>query len=189
MTLDWTDGLLEQLTFWWEKHVRPGLEGLTDEELLWEPVEGMWSVRHPGEGVGAVQAGTGEWLADWTFPEPAPPPMTTIAWRLGHIVVGVLGMRNHSHFGGPAIDYERTEWWGTADAALAALDDAYARWVAGVEALGPEGLERPVGEAEGPYADYPFAWLILHIHREVLHHSAEILLLRDLYRNRDSLHR
>jgi hypothetical protein len=25
---------------------------------------------------------------------------------------------------------------------------------------------------------------VLHIHREVLHHGAEILLLRDLFRNR-----
>jgi hypothetical protein len=189
MAIDWTEAMLDQLRMHWDLQLRPGLEGLTDEELRWEPVDGMWSVRAPGEGVGEVQAGSGRWLADWTFPEPDPPPMTTIAWRLGHIIIGVLGMRNHSHFGGPPIDYTSTEWWGTADAALAALDEQYARWVAGVSTLGPEDLERPVGPAEGPYAESPYAVLVLHIHREVLHHGAEVLLLRDLYRNRDTLHR
>lgn len=31
-------------------------------------------------------------------------------------------------------------------------------------------------------ADYPMAALVLHISREVIHHGAEICLLRDLYR-------
>ena len=30
--------------------------------------------------------------------------------------------------------------------------------------------------------DDPFIGLVLHVHREVIHHGAEILLLRDLYR-------
>ena len=33
----------------------------------------------------------------------------------------------------------------------------------------------------GPYADYPFIALILHINREVIHHGAEIACIRDLY--------
>ena len=47
--------------------------------------------------------------------------------------------------------------------------------------LGAEKLARPCGPAEGPYADVPMAALILHINREMLHHGAEIALLRDLY--------
>jgi hypothetical protein len=38
------------------------------------------------------------------------------------------------------------------------------------------------GEAEGPYAELSYLALILHINREAIHHTAEILLLRDLYR-------
>jgi hypothetical protein len=38
--------------------------------------------------------------------------------------------------------------------------------------------------AEGPYAEKPMATLILHIHREVIHHGAEVALLRRLYRRR-----
>ena len=33
----------------------------------------------------------------------------------------------------------------------------------------------------GPYADYPFSALILHINREMIHHGAEIACIRDLY--------
>ena len=42
-------------------------------------------------------------------------------------------------------------------------------------------LAEPVGEAEGAYAAYPYAALLLHIHREAIHHMAEVALLRDLY--------
>ena len=42
-------------------------------------------------------------------------------------------------------------------------------------------LGRPCGPPEGPYADYPFAALVLHITREALHHGAEVALLLDLY--------
>jgi hypothetical protein len=35
-----------------------------------------------------------------------------------------------------------------------------------------------------PYAGLSMAALVLHIHREVIHHGAEICLLRDLYLRR-----
>jgi len=51
-----------------------------------------------------------------------------------------------------------------------------------VRRLGADGLARAIGPAEGPWADHPMATLVLHINREMLHHGAEIALLRDLYR-------
>ena len=35
-----------------------------------------------------------------------------------------------------------------------------------------------------PFPDAPFADLVLHIHREAIHHGAEVSLLRDLYLRR-----
>jgi len=61
------------------------------------------------------------------------------------------------------------------------LDDAYDSWMAGVRHLTADALEQPVGSAEGPYAEMPMLALVLHINREVIHHGAEIALLRDLY--------
>ena len=182
--MDWTSQLLEQLTWHWDHHLRPMLDGLTDEEYLWEPVEGCWSILPRGEARTAQAAGGGDLVADFEYPEPDPAPVTTIAWRMAHIRVGVFGERNASHFGRNPIDYQSTVWAGDAATALAELDEEYATWTKGVAGLSPDDLGRPVGPAEGPFAEHPYAELVLHINREVIHHGAEILLLRDLYRAR-----
>jgi hypothetical protein len=177
--IDWTSQLLEQLTWHWENHVRPRLDGLTDDEYFWEPVEGCWSIRPRARARTSMAAGHGDLVADFEWPEPVPPPFTTIAWRLGHVLVGVFGMRNAAHFGAPPVDYQTAAW--PPDAATA-LDAAYATWVKGVAGLDEAALGRPVGPAEGPFAEAPYAALVLHINREVIHHLAEVLLIRNLYR-------
>jgi hypothetical protein len=183
-TLTWNATLLDQLDWHWTAQLRPRLAGLTDPEYLWEPVPGSWNVRPRDTGAAAVQGGSGDFTIDWEYPQPEPAPVTTIAWRIAHLVVGVFGARNASHFGGPAADYMTWAYAGTADEALAQLDAAYAAWTEGVRGLGEDGLARPCGPAEGPYADLPLAALVLHINREAIHHGAEIALLRDLYAHR-----
>lgn len=180
--MDWTTSLLEQLTSHWDNQARPRLEGLTDDEYFWEPVPGAWSIRPRAAARTAMAAGGGDLVADFEHPEPVPAPVTTIAWRIGHVIVGVFGARNANHFGGAPMDYTSVDWPGDARAALALLDDVYASWVRGVRDLDEATLAMPVGEAEGPYAAYPFAALVLHINREAIHHMAEVALLRDLYR-------
>ncbi|HWD06674.1 MAG TPA: DinB family protein [Amycolatopsis sp.] len=182
MTLDWTTELHDQLDWHWQHHVRPRLDGITDDEYFWQPVPDCWTVRPRAEN--PEGPGIGDFTVDFAYPEPVPPPVTTIAWRLAHVIVGVLGMRAASHFGGPAMRYEDFPYAGTAAEALDQLDSAYADWIGGVKALDAVALAKAVGPAEGPFAEYPMAALVLHINRETIHHSAEILLLRDLYRNR-----
>ena len=179
--LDWTAELLGQLTFHWTAQLRPRLEGLTDDEYRWEPVPGCWNLRPRAEATTSMAAGAGDLVIDFEYPEPTPAPVTTIAWRIGHLLVGVFGARVASHFGGPPVDYQTYVYPATAAEALAALDESYERWTAGVQSLGADRLLTPVGPAEGPYQDRPYAALVLHIHREVIHHGAEISLLRDLY--------
>lgn len=179
-----TDDLVEQLDFHWQQQLRPRLEGLTDDEYLWEPVPGSWNVRPRGTGTAPVQAGSGDLTIDFAFPEPEPAPVTTIAWRMAHITVGVLAARVAGHFGGPPADYQMWEYAGTAAGGLTQLDAAYDAWTAGVRRLDDEALRRPCGPAEGPWGDRPMSTLVLHINREVIHHGAEIALLRDLYAHR-----
>lgn len=180
MDIDWNTVLADQLGRHWQHQLRPRLDGLTDAEYFWEPVAGAcWNVRARAQGTGP---GAGAYTIDFAFPQPVPPLVTTIAWRLAHIIVGCLGMRNAAHFGGPPVDYQTHEYAGTAAQALGQLDDGYAAWMNGVRALGADGLRRPCGPAE-PYPDASLAELVLHIHREVIHHGAEISLLRDLYRD------
>ena len=79
-----------------EDQLRPRLEGLTDEEYLWEPVADTWSLRAKGDSVAPVQGGAGDLVIEFAFPVPDPAPVTTIAWRLEHVVVGCFGARTHS---------------------------------------------------------------------------------------------
>jgi hypothetical protein len=102
---DWNSRLLEQLTFHWDAMLRPKLEGLTDDEYFWEPVAGCWSVRPRDRATAPVLGGSGALVSEFAFPEPDPAPVTTIAWRLVHLIVGVFGIRNANHFAGPPIDY------------------------------------------------------------------------------------
>lgn len=180
MTTAWNPLLLDQLEWHWTHQLRPRLEGLTDAEYLWEPVP-SWSLRPRGAAPSASPIGSGPLVIDWAPPPHEPAPFTTIAWRLAHVIVGVFGERNHSHFGGPPAAYADWAYAATAAEELAQLDDVVATWLAGVRGLGEEGLDRPCGPAEGPFADHPLSALVLHIHREAIHHGAEISLLRDLY--------
>lgn len=162
--------LADQLDFHWASQLRPRLDGLTDDEYFWCPVPNCWTV-HPDGGI------------DFEYPPPEPAPFTTIAWRLAHVIVGVLAMRNHSHFAWPPADYQSWPYATDAATALRQLDDACQAWMTGVRALTKDDLQRPCGPAEGPYAEHPFSELILHINREIIHHGAEIACIRDLYTN------
>jgi hypothetical protein len=184
MEVNWTQQVVDQLDWHWRAQLRPRLDGLTDAEYFWEPVPGCWSVRPRGPSSASQAAGGGDFTIDFVWPQPQPAPVTTIAWRLAHVIVGVFRARVASHFGGPPADYQSFEYAGTAADALRQLDESYAAWTQGVRALDAEGLARPCGPAEGPFAEYPMAALVLHINREVLHHGAEIALLRDLYAHR-----
>ena len=174
MTTDLTAQLADQLDFHWNRQLRARFDDLTDDEYFWEPVEGCWTVHRDG-------------TVDFEFPPPDPAPFTTIGWRLAHVIVGVLAMRNHFHFGGPPADYQSWNYATDAKMALQQLDHEYARWITGVRGLDAEALARPIGPNEGPWADYAMSELILHINREVIHHGAEIACIRDLYAHRDNM--
>ena len=170
----WAERLLEQLDEWlfWSW---PRLESLDDEEFLWEPVEGCWSVR-PGPDRGFVLDGERQ-SSDGS-------PVTTIAWRLCHIGGGVLANRNAKLFGAPVWDEATARYPGTAQETLAWVREELGRWQSGVRGLSDRRLTQPVGPAGRSDADRSVAWLVMHIHREVIHHGAEICLLRDLFSTR-----
>jgi hypothetical protein len=185
MSIDWNRELFDQLDWHWQNQARPRLDGLADDEYLWEPVAGCWSLRPRSQAAEDLAHGAGETVLEFAWPEPSPPPVTTIAWRMAHIIVGVFGQRSAAHFGGPPTTWDSHAYAASAADGLQQLDDAYAAWAKGVRDLGVSGLDRPCGPAEGPYAEFPLASLILHINREAIHHAAEIALLRDLYRRRE----
>ncbi|TCC50018.1 DinB family protein [Kribbella capetownensis] len=174
------DLLIGQLEFYWDVHFWPRLQGLTDEEYRWEPVDGMWSVR-PDEN--------GQTIYELADPVPDPPPLTTIAWRIVHIGVGCFAIRVNAFFEDGPDDADMfdprhipAEVPATAADGLEFLRHWYERWHDSIRGLDKDALWSPLGPKGANYADDPMLGLITHINREVMHHGAEICLLRDLYR-------
>lgn len=172
--------LLEQLDFYLRAHLFPRLEGLEDEEYFWEPVPGCWSVVEEPSG----------WVLQQAWPEPDPPPVTTIAWRLAHIAASNIGTRANAFFGDvevpDATSFNDPRFTpaipASAAAGVALLHDVWERWRDGLAGLGDAGMMAPIGSFGGWYADQPMAALVLHVSRETMHHGGEIGVLRDLYR-------
>ncbi|MBA2443941.1 MAG: DinB family protein [Nocardioidaceae bacterium] len=173
--------LVDQLDWHWQQQLRPRLEGLSNDEYFWEPVANCWSIRRRDGRTDPQLHGSDDWATEYTFDEYEQEPFTTIAWRLGHVIVDVFLIRVGRHFGGSVLDDETFAYAGSAGEALGQLDEAYAAWVAGVLSLDGEDLRRPCGSREPHRPEASMAELVLHINREAIHHGAEIALLRDLY--------
>jgi hypothetical protein len=179
MDVDWNAELVDQLEWYWQHQLRRRLNGLTNDEYFWEPVTGCWTLSRRGQSRAPISLGPGEFTMDYAMPSHDREPVTTIAWRLAHLIIVFTSM-TASHFGGRP--WSSVSFSGTPKGALRQLDDAHDLWVTGVRSLGIEGLARPQGPTSPPeYAGAPMAKLVLHTNREVLHHGAEVCLLRDLY--------
>ena len=151
------------------------LEGLTDEEAFWQPVPGCWTIRPVGDS----------WETDWAVPAPTPPPFTTIAWRIVHLI-GCYGSERNSRWLGldvgiPPLEASITPAPHTADELLDVLERAHARWQAVLHAADDECLGTSIGPMGGQYADATRSGLVLHQLDEVVHHAAEVGVLRDLW--------
>ena len=151
------------------------LAGLSDEEYLWEPVPGCWSLRPDGLGRWQLDGGGGG------GPAPDPVPVTTIAWRVGHLGGLALGGLTDRRFGEGAGSPQSDDFPAEAGAVPAFLDGHYKAWRAGLAGLDAQGWEAPLGPSWGPYSDSNTVDLALHVLDEVVHHAAEVGLLRDLW--------
>jgi hypothetical protein len=161
---------------------RQGGGRLTDEEFLWEPVPGAWSIRRRGEARSPRPIGPGEWVLDGRG-DPYPAPVTTIGWRLGHLHLDFAG-RWEWTFGerrlAPDLVVDFTPSAGEALERFWALLD---RWRASVAAMTPEQLDT-VGFGQYPWGsdpEEPFIEVMSGSNLEFIHHMAEIALLRDLW--------
>lgn len=173
--------VLGQLGFSWTE-LAGRLEGLDDDEYRWAPAPGALSVaRRTGTTRRAV--GAGEWVAEWPAGPDDPGPRT-IAWLVTHLTE-VFTERWDWTFGEHRLRRDDLTVHPAAAAGVAALTDVVQRWerdVAGLDAadLWTVGLS----QATEIDASAPFAHLVLHLNRELVHHGAEITVLRDLYRVR-----
>ncbi len=137
--------------------LRGRVQGLTDDEYRWAPAPGV----------------------------------STIEWRLTHIADTLGEERNWLWLGHEplavgavdAVDGDADEP-PTAAGGLARLESAYGAWVALVGSIDAEAVFRPLGPTAGPYRDDLVISFVMHIFDELVHHAAEVGLVRDLYRAR-----
>lgn len=157
------------------ERTRRRLEGLDDEEYLWEPAPDCWTVRADASGTHRIDSA----LA------PDPAPFTTIAWRLWHLIGCYGGSRNATWLGldRPAGGFDHGDPApGAAAAAIDALERAQVHWHELLASVPLEQYGETIGPIAGQYADSDKAGLVLHQIDEQIHHGAELGVLRDLYR-------
>lgn len=164
------------------------VEGMTDEEYFWEPVDGCWSVRRRDDDRGVRMLGRGDWaLEQDRIPPDAPdPPFTTIAWRVAHLATW-LTVRADWTIGTKSLAVDDVEMPSSAAAGIAALEHSTAFWrEALTTATSDEELDR-VGRSSYPGGldpTLPFIEIVWWVNKELIHHGAEIALLRDLWRTK-----
>jgi hypothetical protein len=116
-------------------------------------------------------------------PEPDPPPFTTIAWRLCHLAI-FMHLRADYTIGTKAMSWETFMIPDTAAAGQATLVAASTYWREALTSADDAALDQ-VGRSSFPWGldpTLPFLDISWWVNQELLHHGAEIALLRDLYR-------
>ena len=174
--------LLQQFDFALDRVVTR-LAGLTDEEYRWEPVPGCWSIRPSGRQTSSRAFGGGGWVVEFDNPPPDPVPFTTLAWRLCHLANG-LAMRADYTIGSKLMGWDDYVVPPTADGGIASLVASGAAWRDALTSADDAALDQ-IGRSSFPWGldpDLPFLDICWWVNQEILHHGAELALLRDLYR-------
>ena len=174
---------------------------LTDEELLWQPMPGCWTVRPLEETETATPFVVGTWAADFdadlvmaAIEGKAIEPLTSIAWLFWH-VASLPGRAAQLNFLGG--DHTADSGWTspyiashpiftTAGEAVGSMRAGWRELDAALQSSSDEQLERPVRfwGYGGPGPMGTGAQVIASILNEVSHHGTQICALRDLYRLR-----
>ena len=174
--------------------------GLTDDEFLWEPFTTTWSIRRQDQCTTPNPFGAGEWVADFAIPEPAPVPMTTIAWLYWHIGsmpgrlcdIDFLGGTRTMASGWTSPYLTDHPVFTSAAEAVTALRDGWRRLREAVERADDDQLEATTAgytyaagmlplEVGPPGPVHPATHFIAGTLAEIAHHGTQIGALRDFY--------
>jgi hypothetical protein len=165
---------------------RARLDGITTDELTWEPRPDMWSIRLRGDATSPDAYGPGPHVLDRDLSlDPfSGGPLTTAGWRIGHLVSAYAG-RWEWTFGDRSTPPDDLVDFHADTTLVDRLWDEIDRWAMAIEDLGDDALDR-VGYSQYPDGmdtELPFITIVRWMNRETIHHLAEVALLRDLHRD------
>ena len=152
------------------------LEGLTDDELLWEPAPVTWTVR-PGSDGKPGRSSESAWWA----PTPEAEPPRTLSWSMGHLGAGSLIRADWLVGSHEMVD--QPDWPVETEAAIDFLRVGLDAWRSGLEVMSDEDLDT-VGRSAYPGGldpQLPLMDIVWWVNKELLWHAAEIWYVRDLY--------
>ena len=154
------------------------LDGLTDEEYVWEPADNVWTVRlidgrpTPDSEVWAPTGGS------------APP--RTLAWSLGHLGDGLM-TRADWLVGSHTLKGGDLTWPMTAAEGIEFARAGIGAWRDGLAQMTDEDLDT-VGRSaypDGLDPTLPLIEIVWWVSKELLFHVGEIWYVRDLYAHYD----
>jgi hypothetical protein len=189
--------LLEMMTFIEMFTLNRAWNGLTDDELMWEPTDGAWSIRPVTECRTATPFVTGSLAADFDVSvvgDHALEPLTSIAWLFWHVgsqpgraaELDFFGGAHSAASGWTSPYIEAHPMFTGADDAVSAMRTGWRALDAALRSATDEQLERPTRfwgyGAPGPMGTG--AQIVGQILNEVGHHGTQMGVLRDFYRVR-----
>lgn len=148
------------------------MDGLTDEEFWWRPAR---------DAVTVVRDADGRLVPD--APADNEPRTRTIALLLGHL--GEMAVLRADYTTGThGLTRRDLTWPDRAETGLRFLTDGWAAWRAALVSLADWELD-VVGRSSFPQGldpELPILDIVWWMNRELIHHTAEIAFVRDLYR-------
>ena len=150
------------------------LEGLTDEEFLWEPADEVWTVRLvDGRATPDVEV--------WPATGEAAPPRTLV-WTIDHLGVGGFERADYL-VGSHSLDSKDLRWPLIAAEGVRFMTEGLAAWRSGLDQMTDVDLDT-VGRSAYPGGldpELPLIEIVWWMNRELVFHTGEIFFARDLY--------
>jgi len=145
--------------------------GLTDAEYLWRPVAEAWTLKPDPDRIG-------RWTYDYEFAPAPPAPVTSISWRIVHLI-GDNEIYWEYAFGPGRRTFPDLEVPPAAERAMELWQASRQPVTAWLDQANDDDLaeRRPSHLGE----DLAAGEVVRILLDEQTHHGAEIALLRDLY--------
>jgi hypothetical protein len=152
------------------------LQGLTDEEYLWEPAPDVWTVRLRADGKSVTDAEA------WAPTGEGGTPPRTLAWSITHLGAGVATRADYL-VGSHSLESGDLVYPMTAAEGVAFMSEGLSAWRNGLGTMTDTDLDT-VGRSAYPHGldpTLPLIEIVWWVNKELVFHAGEIWLMRDLY--------